>query len=544
MKAGHSPPLPENPMPSAPRYLKRNLAIEPLYNQWYAWWYLVAPATAPLFVQNLHLKIMQSFVAAPEIHVAALKNPALRGGPYINYGVEKAGELKQLMERTLKEQADTLRFAQAVGELEKLLASAPTAMSLEGLYKQVPDVLRGYVELTYDLNNRPSARFIEPLLYRSPHYKLSSQSVAFRLLSGDARPYVYSTPRLGGDDTVQAHVPFRHEALDMLFAMRDTPAPVEPVLEALGLTGKEAELFSTFFTDTPPAPPQRYEGPGVRVRYFGHACVLIESREVSLLTDPVISYDFHSDVPRFTHLDLPPRIDYVLITHGHADHLMLETLVQLRQRIGTIVVPRSNGGALADPSLKLLLRNCGFRNVVDIDEMEELEIPGGSITGLPFLGEHGDLNILSKTAHLVKLGGKSLLMAADSNAIEPRLYEHVRGVVGDIDVLFIGMESEGAPMSWMYGPLLPTPLPRKADQARRLNGSNSERAIEIIQRLNPRQVYVYAMGREPWLSHVMVMGYTDTSPQLIESRKLLEHCRGRGLTAEMPYIRGEFLLGS
>jgi L-ascorbate metabolism protein UlaG (beta-lactamase superfamily) len=270
--------------------------------------------------------------------------------------------------------------------------------------------------------------------------------------------------------------------------------------------------------------------------------VLIESRQTSVLTDPVISYEYGAEAPRFTHADLPERIDYVLITHGHADHLMLEPLIQLRRRIGTIVVPRSNGGRLEDPSLKLLLRSAGFRNVVDLDEMETLEVPGGTLTGLPFLGEHGDLDIRSKIAHLVQLDGKSLLMAADSNAIEPRVYDHVRGMVGEIDVLFIGMECEGAPMSWMYGPLLPAPLPRKADQTRRLNGSNAERAIEIVSRLNPKQVYVYAMGREPWLSHVMVLGYTETSPQIIESRKLIEHCRGHGLASDMPFIRGELFL--
>ncbi len=529
-------------MTAPARYLKPNVAVEPLYNQWYAWWYLVPPTTAPLFVTNLHLKLMQSFVTAPDLHVAALKDPALRGGPYINAGADKAPEVKLLLERTQKEQAATLQLAQALGELERLLANAPAGMSLESLYKQVPDILRGYVELTYDLNNRPSVRFIEALLYNGPHYRESSQSLAFRQLSGDARPYVFSTPRLGGDGTVHVHVPFRHEALDALFAMRDTPGPVEPILEALGIRGADAEVFSTFFTEEPPRPRSKYDGEGVRVRYFGHACVLLETRDVSILTDPVLSYEYAADLPRFTIADLPEKLDYVLITHGHADHLMLETLLQLRKRIGTIVVPRSNGGALADPSLKLLLRHTGFRNVVEIDEMETLDIPGGSLTGLPFLGEHGDLNIRAKIAHLVQLGGRSLLMAADSNAIEPRLYDHVRRMVGEIDVLFIGMESEGAPLSWMYGPLLTTPLPRKADQSRRLNGSNSERAIEIVNRLNPKQVYVYAMGREPWLSHVMVLGYTETSPQLVESRKLIAYCREHGMTADMPFIQGEFRL--
>ena len=35
------------------------------------------------------------------------------------------------------------------------------------------------------------------------------------------------------------------------------------------------------------------------------------------------------------------------------------------------------------------------------------------------------------------------MCAADSNNIEPKLYEHLRGLVEKIDVLFVGMECDG-----------------------------------------------------------------------------------------------------
>lgn len=537
-------------MPTAAHYLKPNVSIEPLYNQWYAWWYLIPPHTAPMFVANLHLRIMKSFVSAPDVHVAALKNPALAGGPYINHPASRAREIERLLDRTIKEQAASLKFVEALAELDKLLAGA-TGHSLEPLYPKVPEMLQGYVELTYDLQHRATARFIEPLLYRSPHYRESSQSMVLQQITGDARHYVFSTPRLDTEGAIHLHRPFRDPAVDALFAMRTRPGSIDEIAAALGIEARDAGVFASLFTDQPPrrahgypatSGETRYRGDGVRVRYFGHACVLIESRDVAILTDPVISYDFPTELQRFTHCDLPDRIDYVLLTHGHADHLMLETLLQLRTRIGTIVVPRSGGGYLADPSLGQLLRAVGFERVIEIEDFDRLPIPGGALTGLPFLGEHSDLNIRSKTAHLVQLEGKSLLMAADSNAIEPRLYDHVHAAVGPIDVMFLGMESEGAPMSWMYGPLLHTPMPRKMDQSRRVNGSNCERAIEIVSRLRPGQVYVYAMGREPWLRHVMALDYHEDAPQLVGARKLLAYCHGQGIPAGMPYVQDELYL--
>src|SRR5262249_37256233 len=114
-------------------YLKPNVLVEPLFNQWYAWSNLIAPAASSMYVANLHLKIMQSFVSAPQLHVAALQNPANLGGPFINYGTDRANEVKALLERTQKEQAHIIEFAEAVKTLDKILTEEATGFSLEPL---------------------------------------------------------------------------------------------------------------------------------------------------------------------------------------------------------------------------------------------------------------------------------------------------------------------------------------------------------------------------------------------------------------------------
>lgn len=523
-------------------YLKQNVLVEPLTNQWYSWPYLICPATVAMYITNQHLKIMQSFVANPELHVSALKNPAMIGGPFINYPAHRAGEIKTLYEQTLKEQTAMVQLAHAIKELDDLLATHTEGMSLEPLYQKVPDLLRGYVELVYDLNNKPSIRFFEALLYKSPFYNPALQSISLSLINDDSRSFVFSTPRLKTDDQLRLNIPFSDNALDQLFEMKFKPASYEAIADRLAVTAEDNELFSTFFTAEPPPARPKFNGDGVRIRYFNHACVLVETADVSILTDPVMSYRYGDCTDRFTYADLPETIDYVLITHSHQDHCMFEPLLQLRPQIRNLIVPASNGGTLADPSLQQILRQVGFRNVFELKALESIEVDGGTITGLPFLGEHGDLDIRTKLAYLINLKGKSVLCAADSNNIEPRLYQHLHELFGDIDVVFVGMECDGAPLSWLYGPMMTKPLTRKMDQSRRFDGSDFEKALDIVDRFHPSQVYVYAMGQEPWLTFLTSLQYTDESRPIVESNKLIAECRNRGIVAERLFGATEILL--
>jgi len=522
-------------------YLKHDIVAEPLFNQWHAWSYLIPAAPAAMFIANSHLKMMRSFVSAPEVHVAALKNPAMLGGAFINHPVSKVPEIKELINHTTDECASMLEMADAIKTLDTMVQTQAMGTSLEPLYREVPALLRGYVELIYDINNHPAVRFIEGLLYRSRFYRPDLQSLALFADRGE-RPFAFNTPKLPDQQTLHLRKPFGSADLDELFKTKYKPRPFGEIREMLGVSDNDEPLLSSFFTTEPEPAGVRYQGTGVRIRYFGHACVLIESRKVNVLLDPVISYKSDGGIERYTYADLPDRIDYALITHTHQDHCMLESLLQLRHKIRTVVVPRSNGGSLVDPSVKLMLRQIGFNDVRELDELETIEEDGGYIMGLPFLGEHGDLNIRTKTAYFVKLENRSVLCMADSNNLEPRLYEYVHELVGDVDVVFLGMECDGAPLSWVYGPLLIKPLARKLDQTRRLDGSNCEKGIHLVNSLKPQQVYVYAMGQEPWLTYLTNIQYTDESRPIVESNKLVKDCLGCGRVSERLFGRKEILL--
>jgi L-ascorbate metabolism protein UlaG (beta-lactamase superfamily) len=514
-------------------FLKPNVVIEPLIDRWYAWSHLISPATAAMNIVGRHLKIMNSYLQAPQIHAAAVKNPKMLGGPFIDYNGGRIEEVKELRQNTIERRAKSIELQAAIVELDKMLKSNAKGFSLEPLYEKVPDLLKGYVELVYDLNNNPSFRLFESLLYKSEFNDISAQSIALWITDNDSRPFCLSTPKLNDANVLHLDIPLNHKGIDALSKMKRNPGCIDEIAAILGVSPDDRALFDTFFTEEQSPRYKKYDGDKARMRYFGHACILIETKEVSVLLDPVISYyGYESTVSHYSDYDLPDEIDYVIITHNHQDHVLLETLLPLRHKIKNIVVPITTSGALQDPSLKLAFKSMGFQNVIEMDEMDENVFGNVSITAIPFTGEHSDLNVRAKACFHVAIKQFSFLFVADSRVMEPLLYKHVQRAVGDVDVVFLGMECDGAPLSWLYGPLLTEDLARDKDQSRRLSGSDYSKGMPLVEIFNPKEVYVYAMGQEPWLEFISSIKYTDESNPIVQSNRLIEECQKRNIVAE------------
>ncbi|GMN04613.1 MBL fold metallo-hydrolase [Croceitalea sp. MTPC5] len=515
-------------------HISNNVAIEPLISQWYAWAHLLSPATAALNIKNRHLTIMDSYIKYPKSHELAIKKPEMLGGPFIDYKGKRVDEIKALREKTLEECSVLLELCKNIQDLNDLLAQEADGQTLSPLYSKMPKELRGLVELFYDLNHNPSFRFFEPLLYETEYYNDSLQS--FNLLAindDDSRSFVLSTPRLPDSNVLHKKYRFNDLRIDTLFDTWRNPIEYGTLKNMFEIEHHEEPLFKSFFSKSKPKEYKKYTGTGILTRYFGHACILIETNDISILVDPVISYGYESDISRYTFADLPDKIDFVCITHNHQDHILIETLLRIRYKVGQIIVARNNGGELQDPSLKIVFEKLGFTNVIEIAEMETIHFRSCSITGIPFLGEHADLNIRSKICPLITYKEKlKILFAADSCNHEPRLYERVQKILGYIDVIFLGMECDGAPLSWLYGPLLPNKIEKEKDQTRRLAGSNFDEAKALIDIFRPKNVFVYAMGLEPWLRYISSIKYTDESRPIKESNQILDYCDSKDIIGE------------
>ncbi len=92
-------------------------------------------------------------------------------------------------------------------------------------------------------------------------------------------------------------------------------------------------------------PPARVAGQAMRVTWIGHASVLIQTQGLNILTDPVwsdVAGPFGMGPKRVAApgiaLDELPKIDLILVSHNHYDHLDLATLKMLWQRDRPVIV--------------------------------------------------------------------------------------------------------------------------------------------------------------------------------------------------------------
>ena len=107
----------------------------------------------------------------------------------------------------------------------------------------------------------------------------------------------------------------------------------------------------------------------------------------------------------------------------------------------------------------------------------------------------------------------------------------------------MGTESVGAPLTWKHGSLFPQRPSWEQDQTRRQHGCDAERALQLMEALGARRIYNYAMGKEPWLEHLLGLGLGEESPQLKESNKLLQRSMALGFAAaESPFGKQEIIL--
>lgn len=523
-------------------YVRQDTKIEPLVCGWYAWPHLVSPLQLALNIAFRQLPVLRSFIANPAVHAAAAKDPQFLCAPFIQLQERERDAIMRLLRDTTQRAAQLIQLAEDWVKFDRQLRETANGFNLDDYYARLPPSMSGLVELTYDLSQRPMLRFLEELLDEDAFGSAVTQAISFCSGPETERDFFLNTPRLDADDRLIVDAPFASTCFDLISAARIKPVDFAALVQSLAIPEANQPRLREYFTTRQPLRNQpEYHGDAVRVRYFGHACVLVQTDEVSILVDPVVAWEPDAASNRLTFSDLPDFIDYVFLTHNHQDHFAPEVFLQLRGRIGRVLVPRNNAHNAADPNMGIALRNLGFTAVDVLDPMQTIDIAGGALTSLPFFGEHAALSISSKHGMYLQVKGRRLMFLADADCVDRMLYRRIAATLGKADVLFIGMECDGAPLTWLYGPYLAGAVSKKNDESRRLSGSDSARAWAVAEEVGCSSAYVYAMGQEPWLKHLLGLQYAPDSKQIVESDKFVARCRAAGIPAERLYGCREML---
>ncbi|WP_077922554.1 MBL fold metallo-hydrolase [Spirosoma sp. 209] len=173
--------------------------------------------------------------------------------------------------------------------------------------------------------------------------------------------YVISAPRYTGP--VSDH--FDGKA----FFTPGAPSP-KGLREVIGwqLNHERTQPWGAFHTDKPgPPPPAHVDGAAVRTTFINHSTVLLQFDGLNVLTDPI--YDERVSPFQFAgpkrnrppgiRFDDLPKIDVLLLSHNHWDHLEIGTVQKL--------CARDQPKVFCPLGVKAFLEQHGCRNVTELD---------------------------------------------------------------------------------------------------------------------------------------------------------------------------------
>lgn len=144
----------------------------------------------------------------------------------------------------------------------------------------------------------------------------------------------------------------------------------------------------------------------MKITYLGHSACLVQTANHTLLIDPFITGNPLCDISA----DELPKIDYILLTHGHADHFG-DTEALAKTHDATVIANFELAGYCESLGLKVHPMHIGGAAQFPFGEVKlTIAFHGSSLPGpegLPiYLGQPAGL--------LVKSGGHTLYHAGDT----------------------------------------------------------------------------------------------------------------------------------
>jgi L-ascorbate metabolism protein UlaG (beta-lactamase superfamily) len=183
---------------------------------------------------------------------------------------------------------------------------------------------------------------------------------------------------------------------------------------------------------SPSIPTQ--ENKGTKLTWIGHSTFLIQVNGANIITDPIF-FDLPMGLKRMLPPGIPPqylpRIDAILISHNHRDHMDERSLRLLKDYNPLILVPHGT---------KKWFEKKDFKNVREYDWHEQESF---SLRGIPFSfsflpAKHWscrtpfDLNKSVWGSWMIEYNNKKIYFAGDSGASP--LFKEIGQEYGPIDI--------------------------------------------------------------------------------------------------------------
>lgn len=170
----------------------------------------------------------------------------------------------------------------------------------------------------------------------------------------------------------------------------------------------------------------------MKTTLIGHACLLFESRETTLLSDPCL-FSLHFEelnyyFPRVDiHRDKFPRPDVVYLSHRHQDHFDIRTLAYLPKDL-KILCPD-------DPVMLECLKELEYTDVTVVKDFEAIQVKNLTLIPTPSLNqdyypEHG----------LIIQDGEVNVWNQVDTVVSPEIIKYIHRICGQVDFAHVRFE--------------------------------------------------------------------------------------------------------